>query len=497
MSYIQPTVNAVQTQQAANLFDTPANSVPQHMGQSMTILSVMLIPERGRSKQIIRPFNMVADYSSVSQLADRFANSSTLTIPSVAGTLGAGIRPDMDSLTPAPIHNGWGTSRYRWSIQVKVTPHLGAEQILMIDGWTDYIDNTMSGIIDPNMRFYINSTSSVNLVQQAIAPLHCVTDSSLIFRMPERSDANAMVYLQRPSDIHSVSETAALLNAAGGVAGNFGVLGGGVGLNNTPLSMLSRVADADIRSHSSSSRFIYDMVIAANTANTAGELDESYAQRSMRTRLQPKSQYRNPFISAVNRRMGHADNADYASFTYADLLQLDPGLSGSNRLVVEQEYSVVDYDNATDNSAAAQIATIYANAVPAYMAMHAIQTLEFTQMTDGSVYISKVVSVLQYADMSLLTQSLKAALQNELFVGASYDGQVPFSVNVKSRTFGYTEVSVLGPDGRQQNYIYPTYASSTGAPQLTDRVDTVMSLGSAVGDLMAEIASASKGVSLY
>jgi len=485
----------LQLQAPANLFNTPANTVPSHMGQSMTILSVMMIPEAGRTPVMIHPYEVVMDYGAVGKLGEQFAQNGVLTIPSVAGTLGAGIRPNMTAATAAPIHNGWGTSRYRWVIQVQVQPHLGVPQILMLDGWTDYMDNSYGGLIDPNMRFHINSTSTISLGSQPVAQLHSVSDTSLIFRMPDKSDTRSPLMLQRASDIDAMKETASMIHNAGGLNGQFGAINSGITLSNTPMTTLSGVADADIHTHASAPRFAYDMIMAARTSHTAGELDEDYARRSMRMRLMPKSQHRNPFIAAVNRKMDNQYNCpDYASFTFQDLTELDPHLVGSNRLVIQQQiYQNVDYGNAGDYSAAAQIAAIYAQAVPAYMSIHGIQALEFLQQSNGDVIIVKCNSVLQNYDLSLLTQSLKAALQSELFVGASYNGAVPFCVSVKSRTYGYTEVTVTAPDGRQESYNYPTYASSTYAPQVTDKVDTVLNLGVAFGDLMTEISAASVG----
>lgn len=451
--------------------------------QNIKVSGLFLIEEPGYEQIYTRPYIAEADYGMFDQLTPHLKD---LTIPDVAGVVGSYIRPNMHSAVVAPIHNGWGTRRYRWTMQVQVTNQLGIPSLVILDGWTDYSDASLSGMIDPNMIFRINSVTETRLndaVSHVPVPVEAVCGNTSVFRLPEDDISVGSYFLQRPGDIHALGSTATILNSSGG---QFGMQG-------QAMTTLTGAADTDNRLHSSSARFGYDLLAAARYANVAGE-DDAYREREVSRRLRPLDLHRNAFIALLNSKISNIQNSDTGSFTLKDVISIDPTVQ--ERMHVQSNLNAIRYNTATDYSVAAQVAMMYSQAVPAYMSQYAMQYVEFYQDMTGEVFFVKLNSVIQNRDLTRLSAGLAASLKTELFSAASYNNQLPFSVKVQCRLYGDITVTLTDDTGRQHIYSYPAYASSTYAPQITGDLTGFMKLSGTFHEMMNEMSVQTNGIGL-
>ena len=80
------------------------------------------------------------------------------------GTI-ANVAPDLLRIADVPdkrvdITNGWGTVRLRFLMEVESAVVGGSTEISYIQGYTDKYDPSLSGHLDPNMKFFINSITN-------------------------------------------------------------------------------------------------------------------------------------------------------------------------------------------------------------------------------------------------------------------------------------------------------------------------------------------------
>lgn len=136
-------------------------------GDNFTITKLLLIETANDYKNIPqRSYNLNASHSTMYRLDDILTSSvggvqKQLTTNEVASCI-----PDIIGLTPKPvglaqIPNGWNTTRLRFLMETVYDYGNGSLNITYLQGFTDYYDPSRSGLLDPSMRFHINSIVNV------------------------------------------------------------------------------------------------------------------------------------------------------------------------------------------------------------------------------------------------------------------------------------------------------------------------------------------------
>lgn len=136
----------------------------------MNILKFILIPTKKQYQPIaVRTYQMSTtnrDYNNVENMIRNTVGSNRSSFSDVE--IMANV-PTMLKLNPLPQYDasipyGWQTQRFRFLLVVE--HYVGSTSIVeYIQGFSEYYDVSFTQKIDPNMRFYINSISSIKRVR--------------------------------------------------------------------------------------------------------------------------------------------------------------------------------------------------------------------------------------------------------------------------------------------------------------------------------------------
>jgi hypothetical protein len=222
---------------------------------------------------------------------------------------------------------------------------------------------------------------------------------------------------------------------------------------------------------------------------------EDYVNREITALLKPKSPLRNAFMAALNNKMSDYAGANIGAWTFNDLMALDPTVG--QRTNILQNNNPLNFGTQTDYSAMAQVAAMYAQAVPAYLSAHAMQACEFVQWIGGQTDLINYKSVIMDRPMDMLLMAFRTVLERELYMSTSFAGTMPFSIHCKCHLYGDIVMIITDVSGRQHFYNYPCYAGSTYAPQITADSNAYIHMASTMAELVSTVRSNSTASSLY
>ena len=141
----------------------------------LRILGIKLYEVEEKNPMVLRPYRVHADYNDINNLKEKIdskpvAKLNTLDVVEAA--------PNILRLADTPdrvvqIENGWQTPRFIFVIKVEATASNGVDIIRSyIQGYTSHADISYAGTIDPNMKFYINTITSVRLTYDELTGMY-------------------------------------------------------------------------------------------------------------------------------------------------------------------------------------------------------------------------------------------------------------------------------------------------------------------------------------
>lgn len=113
------------------------------------------------------------------------------------------IQPSASWESQLEIPYGWNQTRYRFTLTVMVSTHLGSE-VYYFNGYTEYFDPSYGGNIDPHMRFFINSYIRVSRINDPYSPegyRDQITDSAQVINGRLQSGTSPVLFGMRPEDV--------------------------------------------------------------------------------------------------------------------------------------------------------------------------------------------------------------------------------------------------------------------------------------------------------
>ena len=132
---------------------------------SLRITNFMCLSTGNYKTPYQRAYNLNPDPQSLDTLnAIVHSNpNGKVTQTDIASALTDMVSLDFSSATAAAIANGWGTERLAFFMEVEIPKHNYTE-VVYLQGYSEYYDPTLTGNIDYNMLFYINSVLIVSKV---------------------------------------------------------------------------------------------------------------------------------------------------------------------------------------------------------------------------------------------------------------------------------------------------------------------------------------------
>lgn len=130
-----------------------------NLGQTpqFVILSCYMIETGSFSNMHHRGYNTGVSGTAMQLFENAVAGQSYVSANTLAGIAGQIITPTAYSLGEVAIENGWQTRRLRFVTHVQA----GTSEWI-VTGFTSHSDITATGLVDPNMRMYINNVISIH-----------------------------------------------------------------------------------------------------------------------------------------------------------------------------------------------------------------------------------------------------------------------------------------------------------------------------------------------
>jgi hypothetical protein len=452
---------------------------------SVKIVSFSLILQPGRENVPLRPYTPTLDAGIINSLE----GTGVYTASGIAGTVGAAIRPDMNNHTAAAIPNGWGTARYRGILQVMTTNHMGTGEFHQLTVYSDWADPALQtpGLLDENLPFRINEITTIlaghGMMNPGMATSGAIPAApNMHLNLMRGADPATGVRLlsQRPADVFRLGADAFLTSMAPGM----------VGVDQTALNPLSAMATADMAQNASSARYAYNLMRAAvehssMPADLHASDSSAYVQSAITQQLTPASPMRNAFIAALSRAINDIGGTNAGNFTLRDLRAIDPSVNPQVQSTISQS---IQYGTMQDNSSAAQIAAMYAQAVPGYMSANSLQTVKFIQGWDGECLIVQFGSYFASEAMTRHLNGFRTSMRSELWAAASHGGTMPFTIEVTCYIYGNITIGITDSRGRVSQYDYPAFAAAVYSPVVTNDPNGYLNLASAMHELTSTVA---------
>jgi len=199
-----------------------ANYFQNYERPTITLKKLTLIESRSYRPQWVRPYEMEVGYYDLENIKHtversvktRSINNLELELQKNSPNI---LTPSSRVTGEAKIANGWGEKRFKFIMVLEMTyPSTNVTLINYVQGYSEFLGMTHSGIIDPNMKLFINSVSVLrktfdsqtgkftiiplhkyNVVQNDLSNLDYVEGNF----MPDVRNFNDTLKLSRPEDI--------------------------------------------------------------------------------------------------------------------------------------------------------------------------------------------------------------------------------------------------------------------------------------------------------
>jgi len=461
------------------------------------ITNLLLIPTRYNYNDVYRrSYNLNINDQSLTKLENMFdrhgiRQNNTVNEMAVATEL-----PNIMTYNTLPtgksnIVNGWGTKRFRF-IMTTESELNGTTIVSYIQGYTEYYDVSLSGLLDPNMKYYINSIVNITRIIDPVSggvivrpqnSFNVIIDHdgnsrvestyndpySLPFEnnsiMPQN---NVDLKLIRPTDIADSIKNKSLYeddnvmvhNHAGDVDGSSAIVSNR--RNNDPISHFTSTINSFITAKST----------AANSYEQSDILKTAAIQSA-------ESQIINtPFISALYSVTGIPEPY---SFTERELDMIDPNVKA---YIPDQNTRLANVDDSTfldtmytEDLYKQNIETIIAVTVGESINSAIIENM-LTKIAFSTTNISGLPttiiddfnSFIEGVDMIPYVNKIKAKIDNILMPEISQNGLILIDLHVVANLLGDTTIEISVNNNPPIVYRLPTFADSLYTPVATDEV---------------------------
>lgn len=436
-----------------------------------------------------RTYSIEATQGTVNKFQDILYNRGNNSKLSPVAT--ASLIPEIVNIQNKPtgaaeIPNGWQTERLRFMIIAETTGMSGTKRVSYIQGFTEFSDVTNSGLIDPNMVFFINSiTNTTHTIDQVynriiVTPTSTFNVVSDIFggTRYQRGDIYDLPKLARPKDIiennmtlemHHPSD-GRIINGSGGMGQNSAATTSR--MNNDPLQYFSRLFNAFVDGKNVSTYTNNPIDVLQNAADCNDVMESTLLEQ--------------PIIKAIHNVTGEISPT---TFTMNVLLSIDPSINPNDIVVVKNDYTPrpeaqhLDqsiFNALTYGSDTADTLNPTAENLKAVTICHSINgmmleclitraSISMTNMGgENLVIISDVNSFIPDIDLIWWTNKLQSRIANILMPKITDGGLTMIDAHVTTGITSDTSLTISVNNGPVYLYRFPTYADSLYTPTVTN-----------------------------
>ena len=168
---------------------------------------------------VSRPYTATTDNGAISLFSQATHDGQRVNRHTLAGVAGMFIAPSTEAQGFIGVQNGWDNTRVIFMMEIEEI-NLGQSCVIM--GYADKLDLSHGGLLDPELKLFINSTITLQRVQATtpngiVYRKHIADNSHLLgvnnvqalnvysqpspYGMPNNTGGVEKIYLQRPMDI--------------------------------------------------------------------------------------------------------------------------------------------------------------------------------------------------------------------------------------------------------------------------------------------------------
>ena len=421
----------------------------------------------------IRNFELSLTVDSLQRLTNQLTEAGVgsgcaVSPGTINGIVGLNARP----IKEASIPHGWDTQRLKFILIVHNDTN-GTHYTHYVQGYSEYYEKSLSGVIDDNMPFIINSILTTATIRNPLTKLpntrvfsnyNVITGEggSGIF---ENIDTGSSLELVRPVDV---------INGI-----NMDVQFGG-NTNHRIIDKTSTVGTSPMtttRKHNDAGAYFTGLVNACTEGLNvnAGTSDPTAYLQSAVHQLRPDKLVDNAFISKLMAVTGIIAPTTFTLNTLRLACRLDPNvvILVNNGQLHNSTYNFVQ-DTVVENMSSGRpetgLVTAIINGLTSVMSDNLITALDisFTNVSGIPVIIPGIpYSLVTGIDVTPKLNNVISYIRQVLMPTITYNNQQIVEVNASVDIIGETTVNISLNGAPHVVYRMPTYADSAYSPVLS------------------------------
>ena len=447
-------------------------------GSALRVNRILLTPTREYQDVYLRPYQLNVqdiDLNKLEAILNR-ANPATnglVTSGAIANSIPNTFNPSGVVSGRADIVNGWGQKRIKFLLEVE-SDRNGSVFVSYIQGYTDYHDPSLSGMVDPNMTFFVNSITNVIRTVDPVGNMYTRFHSNfnLVTNHGSRGyeENISMLKANRPMDLINNLSSRNLFDSDG----------------TTVLDTTNNIGAQVITSsktNNNSSEFLaktitgfYNSSINNPHANPAEKYDSALDN------LAEADISRVPFIQCM---AGLTGELQPTTFTLGQLAKVRPDLLDPNSncmMLVTQDTidpiqtggSILDSDH-TENLYASTIENSIAynitESITGFMSDNLIQVLDVVISNSTGqyeVFVLNARSFIDGLDITAYVDIVVNKIRTVLLPAITQNNEVQVHANVSSDSMGDTNIAISVNNQAETLIRYPSFGDSLFAPVVSD-----------------------------
>lgn len=461
--------------------------------KNMRITQLVIIETGTYNQQFLRPYTMDVRADTMDLLKNTIQDAPTIASSTLAGISSQFFRPEVAPESQIIIPNGWNQKRFRFFLQVEYEKYdlLHQENIL---GYTEYDGiSTQTNAIDEQMRFFVNSIStlrtSVIATANGLSQTRTVTGSSQVLDdnnwQPGRNNIynTAPSFHLRPQDLFQVMSTSLereSLNLSGG-----NLIDARIMTSNEPV--LSR------RKNNLGATYTSTMIngfLAANN-DMMGTVDD--ISNSAMGYVRDDAIIQDAFLSKLRSLAGTQTSA----FTIRDLMSIDPNvthvkkiihLKPAERATVHQIGQTADWGDVTIET---QYATILSQSIPSLMMdLGLVKAIIVSHnSTVNGIPETTLQDIKSFANQNLTVpaRTLITNIDHIVVRDISYNNQMQYSFVATVDLMGESVFRISVNGGPFIDYCMPSFADATLTPVTTMNNNRVYDISQQFNTLLSNL----------
>lgn len=450
---------------------------------NIVIKKMLLIPTKERYQDVYnRSFTLGGNHATMAKLSNVLEQVGVGQNTVVSEAHLSKTIPEVISISPAAlgvakIPNGWGTQRLRFMLEVECIQDVTWS--VYLQGYSEYHDPTLTGNIDPNMKFYINSITVVlrqydpisrTYIGRPQSTFNVITDHFNNVTFSEVDDTRAMALL-RPSDVvqnlnilemYGAEQKPNIINASSRISSNN--VHTSSRINNNPIHHFANT--------------INSIIDAKNLANSTHNMADVYRLAQQNT---VESKILNiPFIYALHLMTGKPTPSD---FSLNNLLSIDVTVQNRitlvdhvNDMVIPTHNTMLDsaYTESTLQATAESVKAVNtAQVISSILTECMLATLDVSITNISGIPVIAVTNASTFIDgidPLVYVNKARTKIEHVLIPKLTDNGYTLIDIYISANILGDTNISISLNRLSHVLFRFPTFADSLYIPVIADNI---------------------------